>query len=165
MWYVLGTDGISGIFLNPFTGGAWCSSVAGISFAPSAYDSLGVHLRSTGHSQPITSGVGFDPANQERVSKNSTLRLLSTFFPPVDFSEHKVCHEDQVELPRQSALSPLIACGFHTPFRFTHNKAELGVTCPGSKWGRAGPACGMWVHTYRTEWLKRPQSKQVASSG
>lgn len=35
----------------------------------------------------------------------------------------------------------------------THTKAELGVTCGGSKWGRAGLACGMWVHTYHTVYL------------
>lgn len=36
-------------------------------FASSVPDSLGVHLRATGHSEPIRSDVGYEWTNQMRV--------------------------------------------------------------------------------------------------
>lgn len=53
---------------TPLGGGAWCSCVAGI-FASSVRVSQGIHLRSTGHSQPITIAVEFEQTNQTRIYK------------------------------------------------------------------------------------------------
>lgn len=53
--------------------------VAGF-FASSVPESLGVHLRSTGHSQPIRSGVVFDGTNQGRLYKTALRWLKKSIF-------------------------------------------------------------------------------------
>lgn len=46
-------------------------------FASTVPDSLGVHLRSTGHYQPIRSGVVFDRANEARVYNKLVSALVN----------------------------------------------------------------------------------------
>lgn len=124
---------------NLLSGGAWCSSEFFFFFCASTVpDSLGVHLRSTGHYQPIRSGVVFDRANEARVYNKLVSALVNggVFFNRSRELLEQYSRENRGEDEKMHRVTNPQFKPFKNSSWFwfnTHSKGERGVTCPGSK--------------------------------